>query len=73
MKIIILTNIGDSIAANPNQSGSTASRILSYLRRHGRQSSDESLCDHLSLSKVEFNNAMRDLESNQMVKTIVST
>lgn len=73
MRIFLLTSVGDAIASNPNQSGSTASRVLSYLRRHGKQSSDEALCDHLQLSKMELNNAMRDLEQNQAVRCVVSS
>lgn len=73
MRIYILTSVGNAIASNPNQSGSTASRILSYLRRHGKQSSDEALCDHLGLNGTELNTAMKDLERNQAVRCVVST
>ena len=72
MKIIILTQIGDSISSNPNNNNTTAYRVLSYLRRHGKQATDSQICDHLGLDGTQLRVAVAELEKAQAVKTVVS-
>lgn len=73
MRIYVLTSVGEALSSNPSNSGSNAMRILYYLRRHGKQASDQQLLDHLGLSGTELNAVMNDLERNSAIKTVIST
>ncbi len=72
MKIFVLTPIGDAISSSPSNSNTLETRILYYLRRHGKQASDTAICDHLAINGNQLGNAIRELEKNQAVKTVVS-
>ncbi len=72
MKIYILTSVGDATSSNPNSSGSDAMRVLYWLRRHGKQGTDEQMKGQLNISGSDLRTALTELEHNQMVRCVVS-
>lgn len=61
MRIVTLTSIGQSLAANPNNSGSDASKVLYFLRRSGLSASDEKLMAHFGFDKRTLNKIIETL------------
>ncbi len=72
MRVILLTQIGNSIASNPNQGYSDSMRVLSYIRRQGGQTSDIALKEHLGYDGIYLQRIINDLERNQAIRCITS-
>lgn len=70
MGVYVLTDIGESYAATPDNNPTVARRILYFMRRHGSRATKDQLETHVESNHNELVKAIHTLKNNSAIQEI---